>query len=52
MILSLTEAEAFDSMFDSKALPGSAFTEVAREFGEKAEIKTILKLLFNRIKKL
>jgi hypothetical protein len=38
MILSLTEAEAFDSMFDSNALPGSAFTDVARELGEKAEI--------------
>ena len=35
--LSLTEADALDSMLDSSALPGSAFTEVAREFGENAE---------------
>ena len=37
--LSLTEAEALDSMLDSSALPGSAFTEVARELGENAEKK-------------
>jgi hypothetical protein len=36
MSRSLTDADAFDSMFDSSALPGSALTDVAREFGENA----------------
>jgi hypothetical protein len=33
----LTEADALDSILDSRADPGSAFTEVARELGEKAK---------------